>query len=99
MAKNADVKEANNILLKMVNHYLEKCRTDQLVKYNTSFELEVSFGNKKSITRNDYEDTINHLMRFGWKSANLRGDEMLRINREFLVVPKTPETPETPEVE
>jgi hypothetical protein len=98
MAKNADVKEANNILLKMVNHYLEKCRTNQLVKNNTSFELEVSFGNKKSITRNDYEDTINHLMRFGWKSSNLRGDEMLRINSEFLVVPKTPEEeePQTP---
>jgi len=87
MAKNADVKEANNILLQMVTHYLEKCKTNRLVEGNSSYELEVSFGNKKPITRTDYEDTINHLMRYGWKSANLRGDEMMRINSEFLAVP------------
>jgi hypothetical protein len=88
MAENAtDVKEANKMLLKMVKHYLEKCKTGGLVRKNTSYELEVSFGNRKTITRNDYEDTINHLMRFGWKSENLRGDEMLRINSEFLAVP------------
>lgn len=85
--EHADVKEANFQLLHMVNDYLEKCSSNNLVKNNSSYELEVSFGNKKALTRNDYEDTINHLMRYGWRTHNLRGDEMLRINSEFLAVP------------
>lgn len=80
-----EIKKSNELLDSMIVDYLEKCSRKEL-KPNSfmSHELEVSFGNRKPITRTDYENVIYHLMRYGWKTYNIHGDEMLRINSEYV---------------
>ena len=69
----------------MLSDYLVKARSKALrPKPYQSYELEVSFGNRRPITRTDYENVISQLVRNGWHTFNMNGDEMLRINSEFL---------------
>jgi hypothetical protein len=69
----------------MLSDYLVKARANALrPKPYQSYELEVSFGNRRPITRTDYENVISQLVRNGWHTHNMEGDEMLRINSEFI---------------
>ena len=101
MEPKEEIKKSNILLESMVSDYLDKCKRSAL-KPNQymSHELEVSFGNRKPIGRTDYENVIYHLMRYGWTSNNIHGDEMLRINSEFMAavaetVPQPNALPET----
>ena len=85
MEPKEEIKKSNILLESIVSDYLDKCKRHAL-KPNQymSHELELSFGNRKPIGRTDYENVIHHLMRYGWTTNNIHGDEMIRINSEFM---------------
>ena len=83
--KKVDSIESKKLFDEMIDDYLEKAKSHNLQpKPYQSHELEVSFGNRKPITRTDYENVISQLIRNGWASHNIQGDEMLRINSEIM---------------
>jgi hypothetical protein len=83
--KKIDTIDSKKLFDDMVTDYLEKAHTYNLQpKPYQSHELEVSFGNRKPITRTDYENVISQLIRNGWMSYNIKGHEMLRINSEIM---------------
>ena len=57
--KKVDSIESKKLFDEMIDDYLEKAKSHNLQpKPYQSHELEVSFGNRKPITRTDYENVI-----------------------------------------
>jgi len=74
----------------IVHHYLE---SNPFIKTNRkSSELELRFGtNKKlskAISKIDYDNVVKHLYACGFKTKNVDGFQILRINSEY-VNPRT----------
>jgi len=70
----------------IVQHYLES--NPSIKENNQMKELEIRFGTNPKIARPiskiDYDNVVQHLYSNGFKTDNVYGHQMLRINNEYL---------------
>jgi hypothetical protein len=70
----------------IVKHYLE---SNPLIKSgNKSNELEIRFGTNprvaRPISKIDYDNVVQHILSNGFKTDNMNGVQMLRIQNEYI---------------
>ena len=68
-----------------VKHYLESCtsaRLSQNIKIGIP-EFEIRFGQKRSITKIDYDNVVKELYLNKWNTSKIDGIQLLRISPEI----------------